>query len=65
MAEEERERAAAAKQARGELKQLKDELNAWEAQHQRKLKPSDLRSDPELKVKYNRYRDLRDSLDGT
>ena len=58
VAQDERERAA----ARAEQKQLRAELNAWEAQNGRKLKPSDLRSDPELNVKYSRYRDLCDSL---
>ena len=60
-AEEERERAA----ARAEQKQLRAELNAWEAQNGRKLKPSDLRSAPELRAVYSRYRDLCDSLSGT
>ena len=59
-AEEEREGAA----ARAEHQQLKAQLNAWEAQNQRKLKPSDLRLDPELRVMYHRYRDLCDSLAG-
>ena len=61
VAGEERERAAAEKLARAERTQLKAKLNAWEAQNKRKLKPSDLRSDPELRVQYNRYRDLCDS----
>ena len=65
VAQEERERAAARSEQEEEQKQLRAELNAWEAQNQRKLKPSDLRSDPELKVKYSRYRDLCDSLRGT
>ena len=60
-AEEERERTA----VRAEHKLLRAELDAWEVQNQRKLKPSDLRSDPELRVKYSRYRDLCDSLRGT
>jgi len=60
-AAEEREREA----ARAEHKQLRAQLNAWEAQNQRKLKPSDLRLDPELRVTYSRYRDLCDSLGGT
>ena len=45
-----------------EHKQLKTELRAWEEKHQRKLKPSDVRADPELKIKYSRYCELCDEM---
>lgn len=43
---------------REERARLKGELNAWEACNKRKLKHSDLERDPELSVKYRRYREL-------
>ena len=65
---EEMERAAQRGTSRAaghaaEHQELKAELRAWEASHKRKLKPSDLRADVELKVKYSRYRELCDAMD--